>query len=208
MKEALPGVWHWTTVHENWGIPVHSCFFPDVGGGVLIDPRMPAEGKEWFNSHGEPTHAILTNRHHYRHSGAFREAFGTTIHCHSAGMHEFTPGGEVESYEHGDTLAGGVEALEVGVLCPEETALLIPVAGGVLALGDSVIVRGIELGFVPAEHMGDDPPAIKRGIRASLSRILSREFRHLVMAHGEPILEDGKERLRAFVEAPHSESVG
>jgi hypothetical protein len=202
MHEILPGVWHWMTVHENWGIPVHSCFLPDVGGGVLIDPRVPEQGLEWFRAHGEPAHAILTNRHHYRHCGTFREAFGTTIHCHSAGMHEFTRGEEVEVYEHGDMLAGEIEALEVGVLCPEETAVLVPVEGGVLALGDSVILDGNELGFVPDEHMGDDPPAIKRGIRASLSRILSREFRHLVMAHGEPITDDGKERLRAFVEAP------
>lgn len=202
MHEILPGVWHWTTVHENLGIPIHSCFFSDVGGGVLIDPRMPAEGKDWFRSHGEPAHSILTNRHHYRHSGKFREAFGTTIHCHSAGMHEFTRGEEVEPYEHGDTLAGGVEALEVGVLCPEETALLIPAAGGVLALGDSLIHNDGELGFVPEKHMGNDPPAIKRGIKASLARNLGREFRHLVFAHGDPITGDGEERLRAFVEAP------
>ncbi|HYO48152.1 MAG TPA: hypothetical protein VEY33_15865 [Gemmatimonadota bacterium] len=202
MHEILPGVWHWMTVHEKWGIPVHSSFFPDVGGGVLIDPRIPDAGLDWFGEHGEPAHAILTNRHHYRHSGKFREAFGTTIHCHSAGMHEFTQGEDVEPYEHGDTLAGGVEALEVGVLCPEETALLIPVEGGVLALGDSVILRGSELDFVPDEHMGDDPPGIKRGIKASLGRNLRREFRHLILAHGDPIIGEGKERLRAFVDAP------
>jgi hypothetical protein len=201
MHEILPGVWHWTTIHENWGIPIYSCFFPDVGGGVLIDPRVPEEGLDWFRERAEPTHAILTNRHHYRHSGKFRDAFATTIHCHSAGMHEFTRGEEVEPFEHGDVLAGGVEALEIGVLCPEETALLVPVAGGVLALGDSVIVRGAELGFVADEHMGDDPPAIKRGLKASLARHLGRDFRHLILAHGDPITGDGKERLRAFVEA-------
>lgn len=200
MKEILPGVWYWTTTHENWGIPIQSCFFPDLGGGVLIDPRIPEEGLDWFRERGEPAHAILTNRHHYRHSGKFREAFGTTIHCHSAGMHEFTRGEEVEPYEHGAALAGGVQALEVGVLCPEETALLVPVEGGVLALGDSVIVRGVELDFVSDEHMGDDPPGIKRGLKASLARHLGRDFRHFVFAHGDPITGDGKERLRAFVE--------
>lgn len=202
MKEILPGVWHWTTIHESWDLPIQSCFFPTVDGGVLIDPRVPEEGLEWFRSHGEPAHAILTNRHHYRHSGVFREAFGTTIRCHSAGMHEFTRGEEVESYEHGDTLAGGVEALEVGVLCPEETALRVPHEGGILALGDSVIRYGGALRFVSDEHLGDDPPRVKQGIKASLARQLGREFRHLVFAHGDPITGDGKERLRAFVEAP------
>ena len=55
---------------------------------------------------------------------------------------------------------------------------------------------------MPEEHIGDDPPAIKRGIRESLARILDeRRFRHLCLAHGEPIVNDGAKRLRAFVEA-------
>ena len=50
--------------------------------------------------------------------------------------------------------------------------------------------------------IGDDPPAIKKGIKRSLARILDeREFRHLCLAHGQPILDDGATRLRAFVEA-------
>ena len=208
MNEILPDVWHWTTVHQKWGIPLHSHFFPGVGGGVLIDPRVPAEGLEWFGAHGEPAHAILTNRHHYRDAGRFREAFGTAIRCHAAGMHEFTRGEEVEPFEHGDTLAGAVEALEVGALCPEETALLVPVEGGVLALGDSVMLGEGELGFVPEEHMGDDPPAVARGLRAALGRILARDFRHLALAHGGPIPQEGKERLRAFVEASTGTSTG
>lgn len=201
MQEIQPGVWHWSTVHEKWGITIHSHFLPDLDGGVLIDPRVPAEGLEWFGTHGKPAHAILTNRHHYRDSDRFREAFGTTVHCHSAGMHEFTRGEEVESFDHGDTLAGGIEALEVGSLCPEETALLVPVAGGVLALGDAVVRENGELGFVGDHHMGEDPAGVKRGLQRALARILKREFRHVTFAHGEPIVEDGRERLRAFVEA-------
>jgi len=199
MQEILPGVWHWTSLHENFDQLVHSYFMPNVGGGVLIDPRLPGGGLEAVRELGEPANALLTNRHHYRHAGHFREAFGTTVHCHSAGMHEFSEGEEVEPYEHGDMLAGSIEALEVGVLCPEETALLIPVHGGILALGDCVIHYGGELGFVPDEHMGEDPPAIKRGIKGSLARYLDREFQHLLFAHGDPIVGDGRERLEAFV---------
>lgn len=200
MQEIRPGVWHWSTVHDKWGITIHSHFLPDLGGGILIDPRVPAAGLEWFDTVGKPQHAILTNRHHYRDAGRFREAFGTTVHCHAAGMHEFSGGEEVEPFEHGDSLAGGIEALEVGSLCPEETALLVPAAGGVLALGDSVVRQDDELAFVGDHHMGDDPATVKRGLLRSLGRILEREFRHLTFAHGEPIVDEGKERLRAFVE--------
>ena len=200
MNEILPGVWHWTSRHENLGgHPVHSFFLPLVGGGVLIDPRVPDEGMDAVRELGEPSNALLTNRHHYRHSGRFREAFGTTVRRHSAGMHEFTHGEEVEPFDHGDMLAGSIEALEVGVLCPEETAFLIPVHGGILALGDAVVRMNGGLGFVPEEHLGDDPESVKRGIKESLARHLELEFRHLTFAHGEPITGEGKERLRAFV---------
>jgi hypothetical protein len=74
--------------------------------------------------------------------------------------------------------------------------------GGILFLGDSVVRWGKDLGFVPEEHIGDDPPAIKKGIKGSLGRILDeQEFLHVCLAHGEPILDDGAKRLRAFVEA-------
>lgn len=200
MQEVMPGVWHWTSLHENIGQPVHSSFLPHVGGGVLIDPRLPDGGVDAIRDLGEPAVALLTNRHHYRHSGEFRAAFGTEVYCHREGMHEFTQGEEVEPYEHGDMLAGSIEALEVGVLCPEETALLIPVHGGILALGDCVIHYGGSLGFVPDQHLGDDPPTLKRGIKASLARHLDREFKHLLFAHGEPITGDGKARLADFLE--------
>ena len=119
--------------------------------------------------------------------------------CHAAGMHEFTGGEEVEPFEHGDKLAGSIEALEVGILCPEETALLVPVHGGILALGDAVIYFGGELGFVPDEHLGDDPPALKRGIKASLARLLDHEFEHLLFAHGEPVVDGGRALLAGLV---------
>ncbi len=66
---------------------------------------------------------------------------------------------EPKGFQHGDVLPGGVEALEVGVMCPEETAFLVPVGEDVLAIGDAMI-RYSELGFVPDHLMGDDPEAI------------------------------------------------
>lgn len=203
MKEVLPGVFHWSTHHEKIGAPVHSCYLEDSDGGVLVDPRVPEEGLAWFRERGGAPHDILlTNRHHYRHSDRFAEAFGSTIRCHEAGMHEFVKGEPVTPFAYGGVFPHGFLAIEVGVLCPEETAFHTVREGGILFLGDSVIRWGNDLGFVPEEHLGDDPPVIKKGIRDSLARILDEtEFHHLFLAHGEPILGEGAKRLRAFVEA-------
>lgn len=202
MKEILPGVFHWTTVHERIGAPVHSYYLVDSNGGALIDPRVPEEGLDRFRELGAPHDILLTNRHHFRHSDRFAEEFGSAVRCHEAGMHEFSRGEPVTSFAFGDALPNGFLAVEVGVLCPEETAFHTVREGGILFVGDAVVRWGEELGFVPEEHIGDDPAAVKQGIRESFGRILDeREFRHLCLAHGEPILEVGAERLKAFVEA-------
>jgi hypothetical protein len=129
------------------------------------------------------------------------------VRCHRAGLHEFTQGEPIEPFEFGDRFAGGVEAVEVAALCPEETALHVDRNGGILALGDSVIrwePKG-PVGFVPDKYMGDDPAAVKQGLRKSLGRILDRDFGTLLLAHGEPIVGGGKEALRALVEGGDAE---
>src|SRR3569832_2423394 len=68
MKEILPGVFHWKTFHEGIQAYVHSYYTNATDPPVLIDPRVPAQGIEWFAAHGAPQHVYLTNRHHYRHS--------------------------------------------------------------------------------------------------------------------------------------------
>ncbi len=200
MQEILPGVFHWTSFHEGIGEKVHSYLLTGNEAAFLIDPREPSEGLDWFLDHGPPAHAYLTNRHHFRHSDRFARAFNTVVWCHREGLHEFRQGEVVRPFEHGDELPGGLTALEVGALCPEETALFIPRHGGIVSLGDSLIRSGSELCFVPDAFMGDDPDGVKRGLRMSLGRLLlERDFRHLLLAHGKPIIQEGKEALRLYL---------
>lgn len=200
MKEILPGVYHWTTFHEGIQAWVHSCYVAASDPAVLIDPRVPAEGLDWFAAHTPPAHAYLTNRHHYRHSGQFAERFGTRVWCHQDGLHEFTHGEKVQPFNHGVELPGGILALEVGALCPEETALHIPLAGGILAVGDAIIREDENLSFVPDMLMGDDPEAVKRGLRAAFLAHLERDFDHMLFAHGKPWIGGAKAGLREFLE--------
>jgi len=52
---------------------------------------------------------------------------------------------------------------------------------------------------VPDFLMGDDPEAVKEGLQEVFRGLLQREFAHLLLAHGKPLVGDGRERLRAFV---------
>lgn len=203
MDEITPGVFDWTTFHEGIDQPVHSHHLADAG--VLLDPREPAEGLDWFAAHGPPTRIVLTNRHHLRHSAAFAERFGCPILAHEAGLHDLPDDGSITPFSFGDELAPGVVAHEVGVLCPEETAVhAAPRDGrpGVLALADCVVRWNGDLGFVPDFLLGDDADAVKRGVADRLLALCEElEFEVLLLAHGGPRASGGREELRAFAAA-------
>jgi hypothetical protein len=200
MNEVLPGVLHWTTHHDGIGRPVHSHFA--VASAALIDPRVPEGGIEEVARYGRPDRILLSNRHHLRHSERFAEAFGCPIRCHEAGLHEFEDGPEVRSFRFGDEVAPGVVALEMGALTPEDTVFRLDAGPGALLFADGLIRRRDgELAFVPDRLMGDDPAAVKVGLRASLQRLLGEDFDALLFAHGEPLASGGHEALAEFVAA-------
>ncbi|MFZ1745190.1 MAG: hypothetical protein WAU17_04660 [Nitrospirales bacterium] len=200
MNELLPGIFHWRVAHPDIQIEVDSYYVSCLHPAFLIDPLVPQEGTDWFRERAAPQHIYLTNRLHDRHCRQFIKNFGVTVWCHEAGLHEFADGNlAVTGFRFGDELPGGVRALKVGILCPEETALLLPSAGGVLFNGDAIINEDGELGFVPDTLIGDDPSAVKRGLKAAFLQICQQEtFNHLLFAHGDPIIGGGKDTLRTF----------
>ena len=193
MNEIIPGVFHWKARHPKIGADVSSYYL--LAERVLIDPMKPDGGLAWFEENGQPEHALLSNRHHYRDSAEF----GVPVHASRPGMHEFTSDQQVEPFDFGDELPGGVKAYEAGAICPDDTAFHIP-AHSALSVADGVINYG-GLGFVPEEHLGDDPDELKRAIRESYARIAHEvEFDNLLLAHGEPIIGGAREMMLEFAE--------
>ena len=198
MKEILPGLFHWTTFHEVIRQEVSSYYYEP--SRTLIDPRVPSEGLEWFEGR-QPGVILLTNRHHYRHSGRFQETFGCPVFCNEAGLHEFVGRPEVKGFSFGEEVAPNIVALEVGAICPEETALYLKeVDGGALAFADGLIRSAVDsLTFVPNFLLGEEPEEVKRGLRESLRRLLRQRFEHILFAHGMPLVGGGKEALATFL---------
>jgi hypothetical protein len=200
VREIAPGLWHWTARHDHIGSEVSSYYLLDER--VLLDPMVPAEGIEWFETHGAPEHILLTNRHHDRQSWRLREAFGCSVHCARNGTYELEGRGPVEPFDFGDELPGGIVAHEVGAICPDETALEIP-SHRALACADGIVRwRGDdELAFVPDQLM-DDPEQTKRGLRNAYARLLGLDFDLLLLAHGDPVVNGAKAQLREFASRP------
>ena len=196
MDELFDGVFHWSARHPRIGIEV-GCHFL-AGSGTAIDPLLPAEGIEWFEGRGLER-VVLSNRHHLRDAERLAERFGCPILCNEAGLHEFEGGPAVEGFRFGERVCADVVAMEMGTICADDTVLRIEAGDGALLFADAVIDYG-GLGFVPDELIGDDPEGVKEETRARCEELLEEQFEHLLFAHGEPILGDGREALRRFVE--------
>jgi hypothetical protein len=199
MEEIAPGLFHWTAFRDTIRQEVHSYYVADAV--TLIDPMEPDEGLDWFAQRGAPERILLSNRHHYRHSGRFVDRFGSRVLCHRAGLHEFEGGPAVQGFEFGQEVAPGITAHEVASICPDESALHIHAGRGALSVADGVVRwPGKDgLAFVPDNLMGDDPDDVKDGLRAAYRRLADElEFDTLLMAHGAPLVGGARKTLRAF----------
>jgi glyoxylase-like metal-dependent hydrolase (beta-lactamase superfamily II) len=193
--EILPGVHRWTAAHPKIGIEVSSHWVPEAG--AVIDPVVPPDqGLDPFREQ-PPDRVLLSNRHHLRDSERFAAEFGCSLHCSRPGLHEFEGRVAVDAFDFGDEVAAGIAALEVGAICPDETALLIREPGALL-VADGIMHYSDELEFVSDRLLGDDAEAVKRGLRASYTRLLDHEFNSLLFAHGRPLIGGGKQALRDF----------
>jgi hypothetical protein len=204
MREALPGLFHWQAVHPKIHTGVDSYWLED--GGVLVDPLIPPEvGIEWFSARAtSPTAIVLSNRHHYRDSAALVAAYGCRVLCSRAGLYEFTHGEQVTGFDVGERLPGGLLACPVGAICADETALHLA-SKRALFIADGVVRAGSQgqpgqLGFVPDSLM-DEPGRTKQGLLGAFAQLLDElDFDHLLLAHGGPVIGDGRVQLQELIE--------
>ena len=62
--------------------------------------------------------------------------------------------------------------------------------------------NGVEVAFVPDYLLGDDPPAVRAGLRDAFARLLEeQDFDGLLLAHGDPAPSGGRAQLEAFLRA-------
>lgn len=203
MNEILPGIWHWTSPNPNIGdTPVSSYWLDEPA--ILIDPILPEDaGLAWFESRPTPPQAVvLANRHHYRDSGRICERFGCQVYVPKAGLHQFTDGQPVVGYGPGDELPGGLEPFVIASLSPDEDGLFLESASAIW-VGDTIVRSATdptaEIGWVPDSLM-DDPEETKAGLLQAFTEVLADyQFEHLLLAHGLPLVGDGRAELERLV---------
>ena len=194
MREVIPGVFHWTTLHEPIGVQVSSYYVQPAG--IVIDPKVPEGGFDELP--GAPQQVVLTSGHHDRGAQAFADEFAIPIVASREAAERLGDRLSVQTFSDGDEVAPGVTAIKIGKLCPDEDALHIAVAEGAIAFADAVNRYGEDLAFFPDSLLGDDPEGVKTGLRQAFEGLLTRDFDHLLFAHGDPLVGGGRAALRRF----------
>jgi hypothetical protein len=197
MREIFPGVVHWSMFHDPIGMRVSSYYVQPAG--IVIDPKLPEAG---LTLPGRPQQVVLTSGLHHRDAALVAEQFGIPIRAPREAVQRLGGSLEVETFSQGDEIAPGVIAIRIGRLCDDEYALHIAVDKGAIAFADGLHRYGEALGFFSDDLLGDDPKAVKEGLKQAFHGLLERDFDHLLFAHGEPLVGGGKAALRAFVTSP------
>lgn len=197
MREVTDGIFHWSVLHQPIDQEVSSYLIAPAG--VVIDPKVPAGGMDDLPH--EPKLILLTSGHHGRDARRFASAFDIPIRASRAAAERLGDALEVEPFEEGEEVAEGITPLRVGALAPDEGAVHIAVGGGALAVADGVHRYGRDLAFFPDSLLGDDPDRVKLELQDAYSSLLTYEFEHLLVAHGDPVIGDGKAALRDFTTA-------
>jgi hypothetical protein len=197
MREIFPGVHHWTNHLQAIDAPVSSYFVEPAS--VLLDPTTPAEGADAFPGDVRPQQIVLSIGLHDRDVAELATALGAVVRVPREGAHRIGDAFAFETYHDGEEIAPGMVARQVGVLSPDDYALEIRHGGGALLIADAIHNYGDTFGFFPDDLLGDDPDAVRSGVRDRLRTFLELDFEHLLFAHGDPIVGQGKQALREFL---------
>ncbi len=213
VDELAPGLWRWTALHpewrpsdaedgEGWGQEVGCVYLEGLDAIVLIDPQVPeGEERERFLAHldadvertGKPVAIVLTVAAHERSAPELAARYGAEVWAHEAEIERYGANAD-RPFPAGAILPGELVAMDAAF----EIVLWSP-AHAALVAGD--ILLGAEGGGVrvcPDSWLGPWSPA---DVREQLRPLLDLPVERILVAHGEPVLADGRAALAAALSA-------
>jgi glyoxylase-like metal-dependent hydrolase (beta-lactamase superfamily II) len=187
VQQLGPGLWRWTGLHPDWtpdqGGPngweqeVGCAYYEAPDAVVLVDPLVPPGDEDRFwhaldrdiERAGKPVRILVTVHWHARSADAIAERYG----------------GEV-----GGPLPRGVEGHPA--VCFDETILWIAEHGS-LVFGD--VVLGAPDGRVRLCAESWLEGGTHAQLKTALRPLLDLPVERLLVSHGEPVLEAGRDAL-------------
>jgi hypothetical protein len=181
VQELRPGLWTWTGTHpdwtekDEWGPEVRSYAYDSGSCLVLFDPISPPTLLEGLVESQELS-VLLTAEWHRRSADECVERFGAHVQA--------------------STEQAPADVERRVTYYPDEVAYWVP-RHGALVVGDAFLG---ENGFkVQDEWL---PPGMTREeMHEGLRSLLELPVELVLVTHGEPVLENGREALRAALGA-------
>jgi glyoxylase-like metal-dependent hydrolase (beta-lactamase superfamily II) len=189
-------IFYWSFYDPEIKCELGSTAVKVASGLVVVDP-VPLSEESWEELlAGSPLRAILlTNGNHVRDADALRQRHQVPIVTALAAHKEVAPlKPDVVLLE--TELLYGASAIPIPGATEGETAFFFK--SGLLVIGDAVInldpEKGLEL--LPDKYCSD-----ARQNRRSLEKLLTLDFHTLTFAHGLPVTQKAREKLRALLHA-------
>ena len=213
-EQLADGLWRWTARHPEWhpgdfGSEVASFAFKAGDETILVDPLLPPEPDAVLDlierELGERLAILITIPYHVRSSEEIRHRFRgdveTTIWGHPACRKRLSEDAGFRAFEPGDELPGGVSAHRIGKPRRYETPLHVP-SHRALVFGDAVAEVGGELRVWSGERVDADVSRFYRDrFNPTLEPLLELDFDRVLVTHGEPVLERGRQQLEQALRA-------
>lgn len=208
------GLWRWTCPHPQWRAgggwdrAVGSVYCETPGAVALVDPLVPEEPGDrdrfWRALDRDverldlPVAVLLTCRWHVRSAAAVRARYGADVWAPTLAG----PGLEgvaTRAVTDGEAPVPGVLAFSTGMPNPEEEAVYLLEEHGAVVPGDVLLGDGAGgVRLAPGSWYSDSEEErawYRTGLREALRRLLAHAPRMVLVAHGDPVVEDAARAL-------------
>lgn len=193
LEQVAPGLRRWSSWHPEWRQEVGSVAVDTPDGLVLVDPLDPPPEVR------NPAHILVTVHWHAR-SGDELDA--GHVWAPQRAVRKLKNRGVVvtDPFEKDPELPGGIRALataredEVMYYLPQQKALVV--GDVLLGAGAKPHATSEPLRLCPVNWL--EGATIKQLIK-SLLPVLDLPLERILVSHGDPVLQGGKDVLRALI---------
>jgi glyoxylase-like metal-dependent hydrolase (beta-lactamase superfamily II) len=192
LTASAPGFLSWTTYLPEAKVNGNSHAYLDGNKVILVDPTLPnPEVEAGIKKLGTPIAIILTSGNHERATAALRERYTVPVASGVEAVKELsfkphvpldmTP--QIHALEP-VSLAGAAKG-EYALHCKKNKVLIV---------GDALLNLDTGLTILPDKYCTDP-----KKLRESLQKLLALEFDHILFAHGAPLSDNPRAKLKALL---------
>jgi len=193
LEQVAPGLRRWSAWHSEWRQEVGSVAVDTPDGLVLIDPLDPPPEVR------SPAHVLLTVHWHARSAGDLpaERIWATAREVRKLKNRGVTV---TDAFEKDPELPGGIKALptaregEVVYWLPQQKAVVV--GDVLLGAGAKPHATSEPLRLAPENWLEG---ATRKQLVKSLLPLLDLPVERILVAHGDPVLQGGKEALRTLI---------